>query len=119
MKTARSANTSSPFRPVPTPPGLTSPSFMLASVTSPPPGVKLSCIEFTEPLVDIVVDAPHKPDAAAPNLTSLPSMFPPGDAAVTAWSAPRASSFGLPPTSKYIAATLAASQITNMMANTA
>ena len=48
---------SRPLRPTPTPPGLTSPSIMWLSGTPPPSGVKLSCIELTEPLDVPVVEA--------------------------------------------------------------
>ena len=80
MNTDSRANTSSPFRPTPTPPGLTSPSFMCASASPPPPGVKLSCIEFTEPFDVPVVDAAQIAEPVGPNRSSLPSRFPPGEA---------------------------------------
>ena len=58
MKTARTAKTSIPYRPAPTPPGVTSPSWMRTSGTMPPIGVKLSWLESTEPvLVPVVVAA--------------------------------------------------------------
>ena len=47
--------------------------------------MKLSCIEFTEPLDVPVVVAAHSPEAAGPNRTSLPSMFPPAWSDVTSW----------------------------------
>ena len=65
----------------------------------PPTGVKLSCIEFTEPFDVPVVDAPQMPDATGPKRTSLPSMLPPGEFDVTACVTPPVSSFGLPPDS--------------------
>ena len=83
MNTDRIAMMSRPLRPTPTPPGLTSPSIMWLSGTAPPSGVKLSCIELTEPFDVPVVDAAHSPDAAEPNRISLPSMFPPPCVEVT------------------------------------
>ena len=77
MNTDRMAMISRPLSPTPTPPGLTSPSIMWLSATPPPSGVKLSCIELTEPFDVPVVDAAHRPDAAGPKRISLPSMFPP------------------------------------------
>ena len=47
--------------------------------------MKLSCIELTEPFDVPVVDAAHRPDAAGPKRTSLPSMFPPACSDVTSW----------------------------------
>ncbi len=85
------------------PPGLTSPSMMFTSGTAPPMGVKLSCIELTDPVDVPVVDAANRPDAAGPKRVSLPSMFPPDWLAVTAASAPRAVSLGLPPVSNTMA----------------
>ena len=63
MNTDRMAMISSPLRPTPTPPGLTSPSIMCARGTPPPRGVKLSCMELTDPLDVPVVDAAHRPEA--------------------------------------------------------
>ena len=88
MNTDRIAMISRPLRPTPTPPGLTSPSIMWLSATPPPSGVKLSCIELTEPFDVPVVDAAHRPDAAGPKRISLPSMFPPDWMEVVVWSAP-------------------------------
>ena len=119
MNTERMAMISRPLRPTPTPPGLTSPSIMWLSGTPPPSGVKLSCIELTEPLDVPVVDAAQRPEAAGPKRTSLPSMFPPACSDVTAWSAPRSSSRGLPLPSRPMAASDMPSQMMNMMANTA
>ena len=68
---------------------------MLTSGTAPPSGVKLSCEELTAPVEVPVVEAAKRADAAAPNRTSLPSMFAP--------TAPRAWSWGLPPTSAQVA----------------
>ena len=56
---------------------------MCDSGIMPPSGVKLSCIELTDPFEVPVVDAAHKPDAAGPKRTSLPSMFPPDCVDVT------------------------------------
>ena len=85
----------------------------------PPSGVKLSCIEFTEPFEVPLVDAAHRPEASVPKRTSLPSMFPPDCAAVTFWLTPSELSSELPWPSSAGAASDITSQITNMMANTA
>ncbi len=71
MNTERIAMISRPLRPTPTPPGLTSPSIMWDSGTAPPNGVKLSCMEFTEPFEVPVVEAAQSPEAAGPNRTLL------------------------------------------------
>ena len=75
MKTESRAKTSIPYSPAPTPPGETSPSIMFTSGTAPPPGVKLSWAAMTAPVEVPVVEAANRPEAAAPNRTSLPSMF--------------------------------------------
>ena len=49
MKTVSTTITSMPYRPAPTPPKTTSPSWMLTSGTRPPSGVNESCIAFTAP----------------------------------------------------------------------
>ena len=43
----------------------------------PPSGVKLSCIELTEPLDAAVVVTAHRLELAMPKRTSLPSMLAP------------------------------------------
>src|SRR3982074_3968991 len=102
MNTERRGSTSRPLSPTPTPPGLTSPSFMCTSGTMPPAGVKLSCMQLTEPLDVPVVDAAHRPHALGPVRTSFPSALPPGELAVTdcLTPTPRAYSFGVTPTSR-------------------
>ena len=40
-------------------------------------GIKLSCIEFTEPFDAAVVKAAQVLEPTTPNLLSLPSIFPP------------------------------------------
>ena len=119
MNTERMAMISRPFRPTPTPPGLTSPSIMWLSGTAPPIGVKLSCIELTDPFDVPVVEAAQRPEAAGPNRTSLPSMFPPACSEVTSCVAPRSSSRGLPFPSRPMAASDRPTQTMNMIANTA
>ena len=76
-------------------------------------------MELTEPLEVPVVLAAQMAEAVGPKRTSLPSMFPPGEVAVTVWSAPAASRRGLPLTSNRTVNRVAASQMLNMMANTA
>ena len=78
------------------PPGEISPNIMWIIGPAPPSGVNESCMQFTEPF-DVPVVAPaHKPHAAVPRRTSLPSMFPPDCATESDWSAPRLVSVGLP-----------------------
>src|SRR5665647_3143896 len=63
---------------------------MLNMGTSPPRGVKESCIEFTAPHEASVVTVANKAELKIPKRTSLPSILP------AAWSTPRAASRGLP-----------------------
>ena len=60
MKTESRTKTSMPYRPAPTPPKITSPSWMFTSGTRPPSGVKLSCIELTAPHEASVVTVANK-----------------------------------------------------------
>ena len=53
---------------------------MLTSGTSPPSGVKLSCMAFTAPQEASVVTVAKRAELAMPKRTSLPSMLP------TLWS---------------------------------
>ena len=54
----------------------------------PPSGVKLSCIEFTEPFEAAVVAAAQIPASTGPRRASFPSMFPPGWSGPGVWSTP-------------------------------
>ena len=54
------ANTSMPYRPEPTPPKITSPSWISHIGTRPPSGVNESCIALTEPLDAAVVATVHR-----------------------------------------------------------
>jgi hypothetical protein len=56
MNTVMMAKSKIEYRPVPTPPGETSPSIMPVSAANPPMGVKESSAESTLP-VDVWVDA--------------------------------------------------------------
>ncbi len=76
MNTASRTKISIPYRPAPTPPKTTSPSWMLTSGTMPPSGVKLSCIELTAPHDASVVTVANSAEADRPKRTSLPSMLP-------------------------------------------
>ena len=76
MNTASSTKINIPYNPAPTPPNTISPSWMLNSGTSPPMGVKLSCIEFTAPHEASVVIVANSAELKTPKRTSLPSMFP-------------------------------------------
>ena len=82
--TAMMANTSIPYSPLPTPPKITSPSCMSHIGTSPPSGVKESCIELTLPLLAAVVAAAQIADWAMPKRASFPSMLPPGCSSLAA-----------------------------------
>ena len=85
-----------PIRPTPTPPGLTSPSIMCSIGIIPPIGVKLSCMQLTEPFDVPVVDAAQRPHDAGPKRISLPSRLPPTSSVDVPWSTPSAVRFGLP-----------------------
>ena len=76
MNTVRTTKTSIPYRPAPVPPNTTSPSWMLASGTRPPSGVKLSCIALTAPHEASVVTVANSADVGTPKRVSLPSMLP-------------------------------------------
>ena len=80
-----------PISPTPTPPGLTSPSFMCSIGIMPPIGVMLSCMQLTEPFDVPVVVAAHRPhvDGAEAHLLAL---HVPADDCVDeiAWSTPSA-----------------------------
>ena len=77
----------------------------------PPIGVKLSCMQLTEPFDVPVVVAAHSPHDAGPKRTSLPSRLPPTSCADEPWSTPIAVSSGLPE----LSATIANSDITSQM----
>ena len=81
------------------PPKTTSPSWMLASGTRPPSGVKLSCIALTAPHEASVVTVAYSAEAATPKRASLPSMLP-SDCCTG-----RPANAGLPCASKWYAAT--------------
>ena len=93
-----------PIRPTPTPPGETSPSIMCTIGTSPPSGVKLSCMQLTEPFEVPVVDAAH---SAARSRDRSGSPCPPCCRPLWVvdcdWSTPSVVSSGLPPCSAKIA----------------
>src|SRR5450759_2572429 len=83
MNTVRTTMTSIEYRPVPTPPGDTSPSIMLSIAMPPDSGCSDSCMEFTAP-VDVPVVAEAKiADHAGPKRCSLPSMLPPAASSQT------------------------------------
>ena len=75
---------------------MTSPSCISHIGTSPPSGVKESCIELTEPFDADVVAVAHSAELTMPKRASLPSMLPPGCVTLAAWSTPRPASTGLP-----------------------
>src|SRR4249920_2776991 len=77
MNTESTARTSTPYMPVPTPPGVTSDIMMFTNGTAPPKAVYESCAEFTAPVDVPVVDAANTAEPGIPNRTSLPSMFGP------------------------------------------
>ena len=119
MNTARMANTSMPYRPVPTPPNTTSPSCISTSGTMPPKGVKESCMAFTAPHDAAVVTAANRADALMPNRTSLPSMLPPACKALAVCSTPSPTHCGLPTFSAETTAITATTNITVMAARIA
>ena len=61
MNTAISAKTSMPYRPEPTPPNTTSPSWISTIGTMPPSGVSESCIALTAPQLAAVVMVANRP----------------------------------------------------------
>ncbi len=73
-----------PYSPEPTPPKITSPSWISHSGTRPPSGVNESCIELTEPLDAAVVVVAHNAELTTPKRVSLPSMLAPDCIAVVA-----------------------------------
>ena len=105
--------TSIPYIPAPMPPGVTSPSSMLNSGTSPAMGWALSCQELIAPVLVPVVAAMNRPPTAAPKRTSLPSMLP-----MFAWSTVVGNS-GLPAYSTCIAPTAPTSRMAAMAAKIA
>ncbi len=76
MNTAVSTYTSIVYRPVPTPPKITSPSRIKVIGTAPPSGVNESCMALTAPHEVPVVMAANKVDATTPKRVSLPSKLP-------------------------------------------
>src|SRR6266536_2805888 len=77
IKTASTTKTSIPYNPAPTPPKITSPSWMLNNGTKPPSAVNESCIELTAPQEASVVTVANSAELKMPNRTSFPSMLPP------------------------------------------
>ena len=63
---------------------MTSPSWISHIGTSPPSGVKESCIALTEPFEAAVVAVAQSAELAMPKRTSLPSMLPPDWSALAA-----------------------------------
>jgi hypothetical protein len=87
--------------------------------TSPPSGVKLSCMALTEPLEAAVVAVAHSALLVMPKRTSLPSMLPPEQTSETAWSTPSAVSAGLPACSKATVAKSSGMKMASIAASTA
>ena len=117
MNTARIAITSSPFSPTPTPPGLISPSFMWTIGDQP--------AERREAVVHRVHRAVRRAGGRRapqrgrrPRRTAgpCPRGCRPVTCAVTVWVTPCASSFALPPVSRYWSVTAAPSQSTTITA---
>ena len=96
FNTAITAYTSIPYKPEPTPPKITSPNWICAIGTSPPSGVKESCMLFTAPQEAPVVMVANRAELTMPKRVSLPSMLPPGCVAEMVWSTPNAVKAGLP-----------------------
>ena len=77
MNTARTAKISIPYRPEPTPPNTTSPSWIRNRGAPPASGIRLSCIALTAPqLADVVIVA-NSIEATVPKRVSMPSMLGP------------------------------------------
>ncbi len=113
MNTARMAYTSMPYRPEPTPPKTTSPSWIRNIGTSPPSAVSESCIALTAPHEAAVVMVANSAEATMPKRVSLPSMLP------TAWSTPRWASIGLACSSAHISNTASTTKRIVIEASTA
>ena len=62
----------------------------------PPKGVNESSIELTAPQPVAVVDTAKRQEGTTPNLTSLPSMLPPGCMAVNVCETPNLVNAGFP-----------------------
>ena len=77
MKTVMTTITSIEYRPVPTPPGESSPSIMFSRATPPPSGCSEECIASTAPVEVPVVAEAKIADQAGPKRCSLPSMLAP------------------------------------------
>ena len=78
MNTVSTTNSSMPYMPAPTPPKMSSPSWMFSIGISPPSGMNESCCALTAPHDVAVVTVANMADAGTPKRTSLPSMLPPG-----------------------------------------
>ena len=77
MKTVSTTKMIMPYKPLPTPPKMISPSCMFTNGTRPPSGMNESCMELTAPHDVSVVTVANKADVAAPKRHSLPSILLP------------------------------------------
>ena len=84
-----------PIRPTPTPPGQNSPSIICSIGGIPPIGVKLSCMQLTEPFEVPVVAAAQRAHVDGPKRSSLPSRLPPTSSVDVPWSTPTAVELGV------------------------
>ena len=119
MNTARMAKISIPYRPEPTPPNTTSPSWIITIGTMPPSGVNESCMAFTAPQEAAVVITANRLVALMPKRVSLPSILPPACRLFTLWSTPSGVSSGLPPCSAGVMTNTAITNITVIAARIA
>ena len=85
-KTDSRAMTTMMAMPEPTPPGRISPNCIRNICNPPPKGMKLACMELTEPFEAPVVTTDQTVEAGAPKRTSLPSML----TELSTWAATRA-----------------------------
>jgi hypothetical protein len=115
MNTATTTNASMPYSPEPTPPKMTSPSWINHIGTRPPSGVNESCIALTEPFDAAVVAVAHSVELTIPKRVSLPSMLPPDCTADACWSTPAPTSAGLPACSATVHAISSGTKITSIV----
>ena len=96
MNTASSTYSRIEYRPVPTPPKITSLADRLANGTAPPMPVNDSSALFTAPHEVTVVTTSNSAEPAIPKRCSLPSMFPPVEPEITCVCRPAACCAGEP-----------------------
>ena len=96
MNTASRTYSRIEYRPVPTPPKITSLADRLANGTAPPMPVNDSIALLTAPQEVTVVTTSNSAEPAIPKRCSLPSMLPPVEPAITCVCRPAACWAGEP-----------------------